>query len=108
MKKIILSILALFVLFITATVFAMPSGEKVTIVGKMVIKKNNFIEINVKDDVPHYLDIDDLKKATKEFRQCVDDGKYKGVVEITTITGTSRDAYSTNLELNSKSTCKRK
>jgi len=108
MQKIILTGISSFILCIATTVFAMPSGEQVTIVGKITKNEKRYIEINVKGDAPYILDTDDLNKTTKEFRQCIYNGKYQGMIEITTISGFSTTAYETNLQLNSKSVCKRK
>jgi hypothetical protein len=77
-----------------------------TVIGKLERDKNS-ITIEAEDDMPHFFDIDQLKKAPKEFIQCIDNGNYKGRVEITAQTWVGyRDSVS--LRLNSISTCKRK
>ena len=106
MKKITLTILIIFWLFIPTTSFSY-TGDPITITGKITEKNEYGITISVDDDVPHYVDIDNLKDTTADFRQCIENGKYKGIIEITAITGSMR-ADSTDLELDGKSICKRK
>ena len=81
------------------------NADKVeTVTGKVKLdKKSKSINIDV-----GIIEIDDLRNATEEFRNCIDNGKYKGTVEITAqIAGRSKqeDIF---LHINRFATCKRK
>ena len=73
---------------------------KVDIVVEKAQSDKSVITIQPKEDIPHHFFIKDLKNATAEFRRCIDDGKYKGVVEITAII--TDHVYSASLELDSR------
>ena len=109
MKNCALAMLLMFLFLLSATaaiaaVTALPPA-KGTVVGKMKRDKM-IVTIQPKDDVPHSFLLDDLKDTTPEFRKCVDDGKYKGVVEITSMV--QDYVHSAGIELNKDATCKRK
>ena len=86
---------------------ASASEEKKTIVVKIAKMDKQYIVFTEQDDeYPYSLPIADLKNATQEFRQCIDDGKYKGLVEITAEIWMAR--YGDTLNIDTASTCIRK
>jgi hypothetical protein len=100
--KIIISVLAL---FIASSSFANDEGN--TVVGKITSMDQNEIIISA-DDRSVVLLVNELKKTTRNFRQCIDNGEYKGLIEITTSEFEGYDPGVDLFVLNNKATCKRK
>ena len=84
------------------------SVTSITVAGKLkIIKSTKAIEIHVKDDVPYFIEFDELKNTPAEFLQCIDGGEYKGIVEITAqILSAHKDSVA--LRMNRLASCTRK
>ena len=90
MKKIILTMLAIFVMFISTTAFAekLKEGKRYTFSGKVEYDKEDtqaFIIDDKRNKIQAAFPDVDLKNATHDFQQCIGSGNYKGVIEITAI-----------------------
>lgn len=80
-------------------------SDKMTEEGKLK-RKGNDIEFHVEGGPPTRFTVATLKDTTEAFRKCIDDGKYKGVVEITG----GRNSFPSHVEImiDKETTCKRK
>jgi hypothetical protein len=109
MKRILVVFCVLIILAIGSVAYAISypeDGKVFTYVGKLDYdKKGGFYIIQDKDGNESLFLPSDLKNATPEFRQCIDNGKYKGIVELTSIITEYRTG--TTLEINKTATCKR-
>jgi hypothetical protein len=108
MKKVVLILLSVFALLMTSVVFAGESdvGKTLTFSGEGVMWDKPLYVISGADGEP-YFNIDEMK-ASAEFMKCIDDGNYKGNLEITAKVGKFYPADGVyELEIDESATCKR-
>ena len=78
-----------------------------TVTGKLKVNKNSLEFVADKSGDVYEIPEGQFEYAPQEFRNCIDDGKYKGRVEITAELGPSTRT-SESFHLNSLATCTRK
>ena len=108
MKRFIFLSVLLMSMVIYGSAFAAEpeAGKKFTFVGKLW--KDGMVYVIMDDKYEPTFPTDSIKDATSEFRQCIDDGKYAGIVEITANVEFIARVGSPVLELDKSAFCKRR
>jgi hypothetical protein len=104
MKKTVLVMLSMFVLLFASAAFA--DDERGTATGKLeMLRQHGVVLINTKSGVVYNFSLD-LERATKAFRECIDDGSYAGLVKVTALIDT-KTPTDVGLFLDESATCER-
>ncbi|MDL2290785.1 hypothetical protein LJC09_01595 [Desulfovibrio sp. OttesenSCG-928-F20] len=85
--------------------FQIPTvGKKYTILTRLKKYDDRIVTL---DQERAHIDISQLKNATNEFRTCIDDGNYKGMVRITSVIGGVSAQGLVNFKIDKTSICER-
>ncbi len=107
MKRLLFLSVLLMSVVICGTAFAAgpKEGKNFTFVGKLQEDGMVYIIQDPKNEAT--FEISSIKDATPEFRQCIDNGKYKNTVEITAKVF-SINNFGSVIQIDKSSTCKRR